>query len=74
MSRFPAPICLGCSRLRDNSLACDAYPEVIPQDILESKVDHRTPYAGDNGITFNPKTEVDAEYAASLFADKPKPD
>ena len=31
---------------------CAAYPDGIPQAILDMEVDHRKPYNGDNGITF----------------------
>jgi hypothetical protein len=33
---------------------CDAFPERIPVDIRLMYADHRFPYAGDNGIRFEP--------------------
>ena len=35
-------------------LACDAYPEGIPDEILDNKVDHREPFEGDRGLRFEP--------------------
>ncbi len=32
------------------TLTCDAFPGGIPDDILCSRVDHREPVAGDNGV------------------------
>src|SRR4051794_38674198 len=34
---------------------CAAFPEGIPVEIREMFVDHRLPYPGDRGITFEPK-------------------
>jgi hypothetical protein len=31
---------------------CRAYPEEIPIEVWEDRVDHRYPYKGDGGITF----------------------
>jgi hypothetical protein len=33
-------------------MVCAAYPDGIPDPILDSDVDHRVPYAGDHGIQF----------------------
>jgi hypothetical protein len=35
-------------------LACDAFPDGIPEKILTGDIDHREPYKGDNGIRFEP--------------------
>ena len=29
---------------------CPAFPDVIPDEILQNRADHRQPYAGDHGI------------------------
>lgn len=53
-----APICMECIRFHDNNLGaltCDAFPDGIPIEIIESKIDHTKPYKGDNGIQFEGK-------------------
>lgn len=32
--------------------ACKAYPDGVPTEILNNRVDHRKPYKGDGGVTF----------------------
>ena len=50
---FRVPLCFSCQRLHGGGeMACDAYPEGIPDEIIWSKVDHTKPYKGDNGLTF----------------------
>lgn len=42
---------------------CLAFPEGIPDGILEGDFDHRKPYAGDNGyrfIDYRKDSEIDA--------------
>ena len=57
MTTVPVPICYSCANLYDTEgdarLRCMAYPEAIPEEILDSEVDHRLPYTGDHGITFD---------------------
>ena len=69
MTTIAPPICGGCKHLlvdlRDPK--CDAYPGRIPSPILLSRVDHREPYSGDDGIRFEPKTPAAAAYAEWLF-------
>ena len=41
--------CLTCSNYTLSN-TCLAYPEGIPIEIMTGEVDHKQPYAGDNGI------------------------
>jgi len=43
--------CVSCERKRRGPV-CDAYPEGIPEVILNGNVDHKTPYPGDHGLTY----------------------
>lgn len=64
MTTVPAPMCLECARYRPAEVdvdakcvkpaSCDAFPDGIPDAILDSEVDHRKPYEGDGGQTFVP--------------------
>jgi hypothetical protein len=63
-----APICYCCRHLHRDRLRegegffCDAFPSVsrdggeacngIPLEILKSRPDHRAPFPGDSGVTF----------------------
>lgn len=49
---------------RDTSLTCDAFPERIPQAILEWEADHRQPYEGDGGIRFELRDDLPPEIRA----------
>lgn len=40
-------------------LACDAFPDGIPQAILELEHDHTQPYTGDHGIRYEPRDGID---------------
>jgi hypothetical protein len=53
MTSIVVPICYSCTRLHPgDNMVCDAYLEGIPEAIVSSEVDHRLPYAGDGGLTF----------------------
>lgn len=62
MSQGP-PMCQWCRHLRranaseKSPFTCDAYPDGIPDAILNGNVDHRLPYAGDRGILFEAREE-----------------
>lgn len=54
------PQCNDCGRLRPadpdrKGFYCDAFPDGVPDAILCNTHDHKTPYPGDNGLTFEPK-------------------
>lgn len=52
-------LCATCVHLhRDNhsDTTCDAFPEGIPAEIIESRFDHHEPHPDDNGIQFAPIT------------------
>jgi hypothetical protein len=57
---FPSrvlPLCLACQRLRldrQGHWTCAAFPGGISQEFLDSEIDHRLPYPGDQGIRFEP--------------------
>jgi hypothetical protein len=53
MTSVPPPICGICKHFR-GPWTCDAFPKRIPNEIIESKHDHREPYPGDHGIRFEP--------------------
>ncbi|MBE0418183.1 MAG: hypothetical protein IBX63_10500 [Coriobacteriia bacterium] len=50
------PICPTCKHLWPTSepLACEAFPDGIPDDILMG-FDHRKPYEGDGGVRYEPR-------------------
>lgn len=60
MTTGPGSQCLiACAHLRDGDLdapiTCDAFPQGIPDAILDNEVDHRQPVDGDHGIQFQAK-------------------
>lgn len=50
------PQCFDCKHrhVGVGRMACDAFPDDIPDAILSNEHDHRFPYEGDNGIRFEP--------------------
>lgn len=36
------------------ALACEAFPDGIPEEIITGEFDHTQPHAGDHGIRFEP--------------------
>lgn len=49
--------CMTCKRKRAGGPQCDAFPERIPDAILEMEHDHKTPYPGDGGLLYLPDKE-----------------
>lgn len=54
------PMCGLCKHFarREYPFRCAAYPDGIPDAIVENRVDHRKPYAGDHGIRFELAEDV----------------
>lgn len=50
------PMCVICKH-RTIGVACEAFPDGIPQDIYVGSFDHRLPHKGDGGITFEPASK-----------------
>lgn len=51
------PMCLNCKHFDFSNEAnntCAAFPDGIPAGILESRIDHRKPVAGDGGKRYEP--------------------
>ncbi len=55
-------LCFSCRHLRMTfPVSCDAFPDGIPEDILDCTVQHDAPYPGDNGIQFEPRDGEEAD-------------
>lgn len=54
MTSFSAPICMAClhRHIEGDGFTCDAFPDGIPDEIIQSEADHREPFPGDQGIQF----------------------
>jgi len=52
-------ICQWCARKNpENYLTCEAFPVQIPEVIARGDFDHRSPFVGDNGLTFVQRSDV----------------
>jgi len=45
--------CVSCKR-KVRGPICEAYPDGIPEEILDGRIDHKTPYPGDHGLIYLP--------------------
>lgn len=68
------PICHYCARLRPRArgqwgLFCDAFPDGIPETIIQTQVDHRKPYPGDHDLQFLARSPRAEQEAARLVAE-----
>ena len=45
--------CAECRHKFRDKAGCEAFPDGIPETILNNEVDHRQPIPGDNGIQFS---------------------
>lgn len=60
-------LCDWCRHAEPGVRACAAFPDGIPDAILERRHDHREPFAGDNGIGFEPRADADPAQIARLL-------
>jgi len=51
--------CFECCHLHDDMETCDAYPDGVPTELLYLDRSHDRPHAGDHGIQFERKHELD---------------
>ncbi len=53
LTELNEPQCNFCAHLYEGKgWTCSAFPEGIPQEILENRFNHREPHPGDRGIQF----------------------
>jgi hypothetical protein len=74
MTSIAPPICSVCTHLTTDlrEAKCTAFPGGIPTEILLSKADHRKPFPGDGGVTFEPKNAEATEYANLILGPAPE--
>jgi|CXWL01.1.fsa_nt_gi hypothetical protein len=66
-------LCYHCVHWKDNNDAdepmCAAFPDGIPTQILNGRMDHRRPVHGDNGIVFEARANTHPEFMARFEAE-----
>jgi hypothetical protein len=70
-----APPCLYCARFRRaiSGITCDAYPDVIPDAIVATRIDHRQQLPGDHGLRFEQDPAMpllDGKFYDAIFDDQ----
>lgn len=63
------PICLLCSRLRESGMACDAFPDGVPLNIIRGESLHLRTTDGDRGLTFKMRDSEATREAAKAMVD-----
>ncbi len=65
MTSTTPPMCMACARMRgtdpDKGRVCEAYPDGIPDEILDGAWDHRFPKPGDRGLQFLPREDAEPQ-------------
>lgn len=51
--------CPYCARLRPGWVTCDAFPNGIPDKLLNGREKHGAPYEGDGGLLFKPRADTE---------------
>lgn len=62
-------MCTSCrfySEDEDGQSFCEAFQGPPPLEILQDGFDHRQPFPGDNGITYEPDGPVDVKFLDSF--------
>jgi hypothetical protein len=60
-------MCVFCRHFDENKRSgwtCAAFPERIPEAIMQQRYDHRTPFPGDHDVRFTP---IDQQAAQSVM-------
>jgi len=58
MSAPTTILCLECKFFNEDDyekFSCEAFPDGIPDEIIENKIQHNKAYKGDNGLRFAKK-------------------
>ena len=65
------PLCYSCARFVDDLFDwhCEAFPDGIPQEIIDGELDHHEPIEGDHGLQFIPKKNDNAKEPFNMVTD-----